>query len=136
MVLFLPFQGKPIKDTSEAKNHSTTIVKLERDPTSWRFRREMTANISFPSAIFFHYLFNVLEQLSPVTLVAGDTMILLMNLEFLLGSVFSTEILPSVSSSFSLRDFLEHLLLKVLGFSQHFFIFCSHFLTVLKKSLY
>lgn len=63
-------------------------------------------------------------------------MILLMNLEFLLGSVFSTEILPSVSSSFSLRDFLEHLLLKVLGFSQHFFIFCSHFLTVLKKSLY
>lgn len=52
-------------------------------------------------------------------------MILLLNLEFLLGSVFSSssEILSSVSSSFSLKGFLEHLLFKVLAFSQHVFLF-------------
>jgi hypothetical protein len=44
-------------------------------------------------------------------------MILLLNLEFLLGFVFrvSIAILPSLSSSFSLKGFLKHLLLKVLG---------------------
>lgn len=59
-LLLLFLQGKSIKDTSEATNHSTTIHKLETDLTSFLdFQKRDDCRLFVPFSNFcsFVYLF-------------------------------------------------------------------------------